>query len=79
MCLGSAFAVQEATLVVAALMRNFVLDLVPGQSVWPDIDFTMRPRDGLRMTVKPGGGRRRSCAQPNSAAAAGDASCESHA
>jgi cytochrome P450 len=51
MCIGAALAVQEATVVLAALMRRFVLELVPGQSVWPVIDFTMKPRDGLRMTV----------------------------
>ena len=32
-------------MVVATLMRQFVLDLVPGQSVWPVIDFTMKPYD----------------------------------
>jgi hypothetical protein len=26
--------------------------LTPGQSVWPVINFTLRPRDGLRMTVQ---------------------------
>ena len=51
MCIGAALAVQEATLVLAALMRRFVLELVPGQSVWPVIEFTMKPRDGLHMTV----------------------------
>jgi cytochrome P450 len=50
MCIGAGLAVQEAT-VVATLMRRFVLELVPGQCVWPVIDFTMKPRDGLRMTV----------------------------
>jgi cytochrome P450 len=50
MCLGAGLAVQEATVVLATLMRRFVLGLVPGQSVWP-IDFTMKPRDGLRMAV----------------------------
>jgi hypothetical protein len=43
--------VQETTLVVATLMKHFVLDLEPDQSVWPVIDFTMKPRDALRMTV----------------------------
>ena len=51
MCIGAVLAVHEATIVLAALMRRFVLELVPGQSVWPVIDFTMKPRDGLRMTV----------------------------
>ncbi len=49
---GAALALQKATLVVATLMKHFDLDLVPGQSVWPVIDFTMKPRDGLRMTAK---------------------------
>jgi cytochrome P450 len=51
MWVGAALAVQEATVVLATLMRQFELELVPGQSVWPVIDFTMKPRDGLRMTV----------------------------
>jgi cytochrome P450 len=38
--------------VLATLMRHFALDLAPGQTVWPVINFTLRPRDGLRMTVK---------------------------
>jgi cytochrome P450 len=60
MCIGAGFAVQEATLVLATLMKHFTLEMAPGQSVWPVIDFTMRPRDGLRMVVK----RRRSLATP---------------
>jgi cytochrome P450 len=50
-CIGAALAVQETTLIVATLMKHFVLDLEPDQSVWPVIDFTMKPRGGLRMTV----------------------------
>jgi len=37
--------------------------LAPGQTVWPVINFTLRPRDGLRMTVK----RRRAQAQLHAA------------
>jgi len=51
LCIGAAFALQEATLVAATLTRNFALELAPGQSVWPVIDFTLRPRGGLRMTA----------------------------
>ena len=50
-CMGTAFALQEATPVVATLMKHFVLDLTPGQSVWPIIEFTTKPRDGLCMAV----------------------------
>jgi cytochrome P450 len=63
MCIGAALAVQEATVVLAALTRRFALELVPGQSVWPVIDFTMKPREGLRMTVS----GRRSRAQSRAA------------
>jgi len=49
MRLGATFAVREATLVLAALARDFEL-LVAGLSVWPIVDFTMKPRDGLHWT-----------------------------
>jgi len=52
MCLGASFAVREATLVLAALTRHFELKLIPGQLVWPVVDFTMKPRDGLHMEVR---------------------------
>jgi cytochrome P450 len=51
-CVGALFAVQEATLALATLTRQFVIDVAPGEIVWPvQKNFTMRPRDGLRMTV----------------------------
>ena len=49
MRLGATSAVREATLVLAALARDFEL-LVAGLSVWPIVDFTMKPRDGLHWT-----------------------------
>jgi cytochrome P450 len=52
MCIGAGFALQEATLVLATIMRNFTLALAPGQSVWPLQTFTLRPRDPLLMMVK---------------------------
>jgi cytochrome P450 len=55
MCIGTGFALQEATLVLAAIMRNFALALAPGQSVWPRQTFTLRPRDPLMMAVTPRG------------------------
>jgi cytochrome P450 len=55
MCIGAGFALQEATLVLAAIMRNFALALAPGQSVWPQQRFTLRPRDPLMMAVTPRG------------------------
>lgn len=53
MCVGAGFAMQEATLAVAAILRHFSLDLAPGEQVWPvQKNFTMRPGDGLHMTIK---------------------------
>ena len=53
MCVGAGFALQEATIVLATIMKNFRLTLVPDQSVWLLQRFTLRPRDPLLMTVKP--------------------------
>jgi cytochrome P450 len=52
MCLGASFAHQEATIVLASLMKNFELRMVPGQDVWPQQGITLRPRDPLMMTAR---------------------------
>jgi cytochrome P450 len=51
-CIGSAFALQEATLVLATIMRHFALELAPGHAVWPLLRVTLRPAGGLPMTVR---------------------------
>jgi cytochrome P450 len=50
-CIGSAFALQEATLVLAAIVRNFRLELAPDCVVWPMLRVTLRPAHGLRMVI----------------------------
>ena len=50
-CLGAAFALTEAVVVLATLGQRFRLDLVPGQRVEPVGRITVRPRDPLMMTV----------------------------
>ena len=50
-CIGATFALQEATLVLATIMRNFVLQLAPGHLVWPVLRVTLRPAGGLPMVV----------------------------
>ncbi|MEO8669003.1 MAG: cytochrome P450 [Bauldia sp.] len=52
MCIGAAFALQEATIVLAMLMRNFTLRMEPGQTVWPLQMITLRPKDPLMMTAR---------------------------
>ena len=51
-CIGATFAIQEAVIVLATIMRNFNLQLVPGHAVWPVQKLTLRPEGGLPMIVK---------------------------
>jgi cytochrome P450 len=50
-CIGATFALQEATLVLATVMRRFQLRLAPGFAVWPLQRVTLRPRGGLPMLI----------------------------
>ena len=50
-CIGATFALQEATLVLGTIMRNFRLELAPGFAVWPLQRVTLRPRGGLPMRI----------------------------
>lgn len=50
-CIGSAFALQEATLVLAAIIKNFRLELAPGEHVWPMLRITLRPEAGMPMVI----------------------------
>ncbi|PSO26487.1 cytochrome P450 [Bradyrhizobium sp. MOS002] len=53
-CIGSSFALQEATIVLAMLMRRFDLELLPGTRVWPLQRITLRPAHGLPMRITRG-------------------------
>jgi cytochrome P450 len=50
-CIGATFALQEATLVLATVMRRFRLRVAPGHAVWPLQRVTLRPRGGLPMRI----------------------------
>jgi cytochrome P450 len=50
-CIGSSFALQEATLVLATIVKNFNFTLKPGHAVWPTLRVTLRPANGLPMTI----------------------------
>src|SRR3979409_1930827 len=50
-CIGATFALQEATLVLGTIMRNFRLELAPGFSVWPLQRVTLPPRGGLARRI----------------------------
>jgi cytochrome P450 len=51
-CVGSTFALQEATLVLATIVKSFAMRLVPGHSVWPLLRVTLRPAGGIPMTLR---------------------------
>jgi cytochrome P450 len=51
-CIGATFAIQEAVIVLAMIMRNFNLELAPGHAVWPVLKVTLRPKGGLPMSVR---------------------------
>ena len=50
-CIGASFAMQEAILVLATLMRRFVLTPVAGFPIDPVQRITLRPRDGMQLVL----------------------------
>jgi cytochrome P450 len=48
-CIGNAFAMMEAKLILATMGQRFSLRVAPGQQVVPETVFTLRARHGLSM------------------------------
>ncbi|MBI1902378.1 MAG: cytochrome P450 [Planctomycetia bacterium] len=51
-CIGNAFAMMEATLVLAAVVSRFEMSLVGGHPVVPWATATLRPRHGIRVRLQ---------------------------
>jgi cytochrome P450 len=51
-CIGQAFALQEATLVLATAASQFDFTLKEGAKVWPLLNVTLRPQNGLPMIIR---------------------------
>jgi cytochrome P450 len=51
LCIGAGFAMMEAQIMLATLVRHFQLDLVTGHPVECEPLITLRPRHGIRMTL----------------------------
>jgi len=51
-CIGAAFAMEEAMLILAMIAQRYRLHLKPGFPVEPQGLITLRPRHGLRMTLE---------------------------
>ena len=52
-CIGEAFALQEATLILASLAARLDLKAASTGLISPDPTFTLRPKGGLRVLVSP--------------------------
>lgn len=50
-CIGATFALQEAVIALAVLMRRFRFDTAGGASPWPVQKLTVQPAGGLAMRV----------------------------
>ena len=51
-CIGAAFALTEAMLILATPAQRYRLRLAPGQTVEPQALLTLRPRHGMKMIVE---------------------------
>ena len=51
-CIGMPFALQEATIFLAAILRSYRLDLAPGHKVAPVQQVTLRPKGGMPMVLQ---------------------------
>ncbi len=52
-CIGAAFSIAEATVLLATLAQRFRLRLVPGHPVEPQGLITLRARHGMKMLLAP--------------------------
>ncbi|MEM9073605.1 MAG: cytochrome P450 [Myxococcota bacterium] len=50
-CIGSTFAMMEAKLILAMIVRRYRLELAPGHPVEMDPGITLRPKHGIRVRV----------------------------
>ncbi|MGB5913562.1 MAG: cytochrome P450 [Phormidesmis sp.] len=51
-CIGKNFALMEAVMILSAIAARFQITLVPNQSVEIDPRFTLRPKHGVKVTLK---------------------------
>jgi cytochrome P450 len=51
-CIGNAFAMMEAILILAAIAQRFRLALAPGQRVTPAPYITLRPEPGIHIRLE---------------------------
>ncbi len=52
LCIGASLAMTEACLILAMVAQRYRLQLTPGQEIALRSKITLRPRDGIRMTLQ---------------------------
>jgi cytochrome P450 len=52
LCIGQSFAMMEATLILAAIVGRYRVELEPGWQATPQASITLRPREGVRVTLR---------------------------
>lgn len=52
MCIGNNFALMEATLSAAMILQRYEINLLPGHAVEAEVAFTLRPKDGVPVSIK---------------------------
>ncbi|MEM8540418.1 MAG: cytochrome P450, partial [Pseudomonadota bacterium] len=52
-CIGATFALQEAVIALALLMKEFRFEATPSLAPWPVQKLTVQPQNGLPMKVTP--------------------------
>ncbi|MDB5345615.1 MAG: cytochrome [Schlesneria sp.] len=52
-CIGQHFAMMEGILILATILRQFRVELVPGQTIEPDTTFTLKPKPGVNVRLWP--------------------------
>ncbi len=52
LCIGSSFAMLEATLILAALAQKWRLTLEPAQTIALQPSITLRPKHGIKMRLQ---------------------------
>jgi cytochrome P450 len=52
-CIGNGFAMTEAQVIVAAIAQHYRLRLAPGHVVQPIGLITLRPKNGIWVTLEP--------------------------
>jgi len=50
-CPGDDFAIVEMSLIVAMVLQQYRLRLIPGQLIEPQVRFTLHPRNGVMVTL----------------------------